>query len=56
MKTLLVIIIGLIVIAGLVFMILVKMLELTIGAILILLAIILVYWLYNKVKDKIDPD
>lgn len=54
MKTFLIIILGLIVIGGLVFMILVKILELTIGAILILLAVIVLYWLYNKVKDKID--
>lgn len=56
MKTAAVIILGLIVIAVIVTLILVKILKLAFGAIFILLAIILMYWLYNKVKNKVDRD
>ncbi|HET8839034.1 MAG TPA: hypothetical protein VFM82_08610 [Flavobacteriaceae bacterium] len=54
MKTAVVIILGLIVIAIIVTLILVKILKLAFGAIFILLAIILMVWLYNRVKDKLD--
>lgn len=54
MKTAAVIILGLIVIAIVVVLILVKIIELAFGAIFILLALILMYWLYNKVKNKLD--
>lgn len=54
MKTLAVVILGLIVIAVIVVLILVKIIELAFGAIFILIAIILMYWLYHKAKDKLD--
>lgn len=54
MKTIIVLGLGIIAIAVIVVMVLFEILELAFGAIFILLAIILMFWLYNKVKNKLD--
>lgn len=54
MKTTVVIILGLVAIAVIVFLILMEILEFIFGAIFILLAIIMMFWLYNRVKEKLE--
>ncbi|HET7361871.1 MAG TPA: hypothetical protein VFI78_08070 [Salinimicrobium sp.] len=46
--------IGVIAVIIIAFLILFKILELALGAIFILVAIILIGWLYFKVKDKLE--
>lgn len=54
MKTLGVVILGLILFAVIIVMVVVEIIELAIGAVLLLVALGIIYWLYKKVKSKID--
>lgn len=54
MKTLVVVLLGIIAVIAIVLMILWEILELAVGGILLLVAVLIVIWLYNKVKSKLD--
>ncbi len=54
MKTLGVGIIGLIIIAVIVVLVVVEIIEFAIGAVLFLVALGIIWWLYRKVKSKLD--
>ena len=54
MKTLGVVILGLIALAVIVVLIIVEIIELAVGAVLLLVALGIIWWLYRKVKSKFD--
>lgn len=54
MKKLGVVILGLIIFAVILVMVLVEIIELAIGAVLLLVGVAIVWWLWNKIKDKFD--
>lgn len=53
MKTLGVVILGLIAVAVIIVLIVVEIIEFAIGAVLLLIALGVIYWLYRKVKNKL---
>ncbi len=54
MKTLGVIILGLILLAVIIVMIVVEIIELAVGAVLLLIALGVIWWLWRKVKSRLD--
>ncbi len=54
MKTLGVVIIGLILLAVIIVMIIVEIIELAVGAVLFLVALGIIWWLWQKVKSRFD--
>ncbi len=56
MKTIGLIILGVLALAVIIIMIAVEVIEFAIGAVFFLIVLLLFWWLWNKFKDKLDQE
>ncbi|HET8886683.1 MAG TPA: hypothetical protein VFM70_10075 [Salinimicrobium sp.] len=54
MKTLVLILLGLIALIAIILMVVWEILELAVGGVFLLIALLIIWWIYTKIKKKLD--